>query len=370
MDLQKIFSIKVAKDRIHKTITILGIKIKIRKGFFKKLQNYERDKKIIQESKFWNPLWYVQQYGYNFTRQEALEYWYRKGCKKGESPSKYINVKHCKIACGGLNPIIAYLDKELVFYPDNKNNYKEENDAERIKEYLEYKPTRQAQGVVYTCITNDYDDLREIEIYKYIDKNWDYVCFTDNQEHIKSGQIGIWEIKPLQFDKLDNTRNNRFHKLNPHLLFPQYNQSIYIDSNINILTSYLFDEIKCRNLNLLLPQHFNRLCIYQEYSAVLDAKLDNQDLILEELELLKRNNMPRNYGMLENNVIYRKHNNSEVVAINTEWWDMIKKYSKRDQLSFVYILFKHNIKPLDLSIENTRLDVENFYAFEHKKGRK
>ena len=369
MDLQKIFSIKVAKDRIHKTITILGIKIKIRKGFFKKLQNYERDKKIIQESKFWNPLWYVQQYGYNFTRQEALEYWYRKGCKKGESPSKYINVKHCKIACGGLNPIIAYLDKELVFYPDNKNNYKEENDAERIKEYLEYKSTRQAQGVVYTCITNDYDDLREIEIYKYIDKNWDYVCFTDNQEHINLGQIGIWEIRPLFFNNLDNTRNQRWHKTHPHILFPNYEESVWIDGNINILTNKLYETIKQTPHNILVPEHFKNLCIYTEYQDVLAFKLDDIKVIKKELELIQKACMPANYGFAETNILYRKHHNETIVKCMDMWWDFIKKYSKRDQLAFTYVLWNCGIKPADINTSNTRLDIENYYVFGHKKGR-
>lgn len=366
--ISNIFSITNSENKKHKIITILGVKIKLQNP---KFNNFRRERLIISKTIFWDPEWYKEKYNHkNLTNAKALEYWYKKGWYEGESPSKYINVEYCKNCTKGINPIIAYLDKNLNFYVDNKNNYKDEADADRIKEYLEYKNTRKPQGVVYTCITNDYDDLREIEIYKYIDKDWDYVCFTDNQEHINLGHIGIWEVRPLQFDELDSTRNNRYHKLNPHLLFPQYDQSIYVDSNINILTPYFFDEIKRRNLTLLLPSHYARCCIYQEYSVVLEAGLDNKDLILEELNLLKRNSMPQNYGMLENNLIYRKHNDPKVVTIDTEWWQMVKRYSKRDQLSLVYILFKHNINPLDLSIENTRLDVENFYVFEHKKGRK
>ena len=34
---------------------------------------------------------------------------------------------------------------------------------------------------VYTCITGDYDNLIQ---HTYIDKDYDYICFTDNQKLI------------------------------------------------------------------------------------------------------------------------------------------------------------------------------------------
>ena len=37
----------------------------------------------------------------------------------------------------------------------------------------------EARGVVYTCLTGNYDTLRE---HKYLNKNWDYVCFTDDEK--------------------------------------------------------------------------------------------------------------------------------------------------------------------------------------------
>lgn len=362
---EQLFSFKKDSDKLF--VRLFGIKIKLKLPVV--LKNDFIYKDMISKSPYWDALWYVQKYGHNFTRYEALEYWYNEGWKNGESPSRYINVEYCAPFCKGINPIIAYQNKQMCFFPDCKNNYKEENDFERIQEYLEYKKTRKAKSVVYTCITNDYDDLHEIEIYKYIDKDWDYVCFSDNEQMIKQGQLGIWEVKPLQFDELDNTRNNRWHKLLPHKLFPQYEESIYIDSNINIISDFLFRTVRESNKNFIQPRHFKNMCIYQEYEDVMKAKLDDIELIKKELNFIREAGMPRNYGFGENNVLYRKHNDEKMIKIDEEWWYMVSNFAKRDQLSLAYLLWKYGIKLESSSFENTRFQMENFYVFGHKKGR-
>lgn len=267
-----------------------------------------------------------------------------------------------------INIRIALLAKKIQHQTYNK--YKSDIDIQQIEEYLLYKKTRQAKGVVYTCTTNDYDDIHEIEIYKYIDKDWDYVFFTDNEEHLKQGQIGIWEVRPLQYTELDNTRNNRWHKLNPHILFPEYEQSIYIDANIVILTSHLFDVIKKKNNPFVLPKHFKNKCIYSEYKDVKKTALDSFELIDKELEIIKNAGMPRNYGFCENNILYRKHNDDIIRKIDEEWWYMVKNYAKRDQLSLCYLLWKYGFKIKDITFKNSRLDSKNFFVMSHKKGRK
>ena len=83
-------------------------------------------------------------------------------------------------------------------------------------------------GVIYTCITGGYDKLRS---HTHTNPNWDYVCFTDDL----SMENPSWEIRSLFFDKLDNVRKQRWHKLHPHMLFPEYEKSIWIDANINVL---------------------------------------------------------------------------------------------------------------------------------------
>lgn len=40
--------------------------------------------------------------------------------------------------------------------------------------------------VVYTCIVNNYDEL---PLYRYLNPEWDYVCFTDNTRGVLNSEI-------------------------------------------------------------------------------------------------------------------------------------------------------------------------------------
>ena len=66
----------------------------------------------------------------------------------------------------------------------------------------------------------------------------------------------------------------------------------------------------------------------------------------------------------------KKHNLQEVISIDSEWWNMVKNFAKRDQLSLVYLFWKNGMKIEDITFENARTDVNNFFVFAHKKGAK
>ena len=217
------------------------------------------------------------------------------------------------------------------------------------------------KGVIYTCITGKYDNLIQ---HNCVNKNFDYVCFTDNPELLKQKNVGIWQIRPLVFDKLDSTRNNRWHKTHPHVLFPEYDLSIYLDSNIDVLSNKLFDTIDIHK-NLQIPRHFERDCIYDECQRVIDCKKDSPENVRKILDFLKKNYMPNHYGLTENCILIRHHNNPQIKKIMDEWWDFIENYTKRDQLSFAYVLWKNGMKIEDVVFENARFDYKNYYFESH-----
>ena len=224
------------------------------------------------------------------------------------------------------------------------------------------------KGVIYTCIAGEYDDLIQ---HTCINHNYDYVCFTDNNDMIEKKQIGVWQILPLVFNKLDNIKNARWHKVHPHVLFPNYEKSIWIDSNSDILTSKLFQLIE-NNVSkpLLVPLHFSRDCIYDECQACIMCEKESEQNANAMQAFLKSHNMPENYGLNETNILIRNHLNPQIIAIMEQWWDFIEKYSKRDQLSFSYVLYKNDITVPSISFENARLDFYNFDFVLHKSDKK
>lgn len=208
--------------------------------------------------------------------------------------------------------------------------------------------TLRKKAVIYTCITGNYDQLNN---HSYIHPEWDYVCFTDDLS-VKNNHNSSWEIKPLVFDAMDNVRKNRWHKLHPHILFPEYKRSLYVDSNVNFLNNEIFADIDIaigESRSISLGPHFSRKCIYDELSACLQFEKDDPEIMKEQINLIRKDGFPENYGLFENNIIYREHHNDNVIKIMNDWWWWIKNYSRRDQLSFTYVLWKNNFRISPLS---------------------
>ena len=378
--LEKLFSIK--NNHTHKVVSILGLKLKIRRN--KNMTKRGVDNKLLLNNYAINQLrdsglidykYYNRQCpSLNLDKLGVLQHYLIKGWKENINPSfifdgnnyieRYPQIKE--------NPLLYFLNEGRYRYKDaflcNKYEFCEDD----IIEYNNIRKNKPSNKVVYTCITGNYDDLEEIKGYTFINFDWDYVCFTDNQNLINQKQFGIWKIRPLQFTEHDDTRNNRWHKINPHLILPEYDESIYIDANINILTDKLFKIIDThkKKKKLMLAEHASTICLYKEFEWVLWKKVDKQEIMEAHLKLLQDSGFPKNYGMPENNIIYRQHNKPEIISLMEDWWYMVENYTKRDQLSLPYVLWKHNILTEDvIYFPNTRVDYKNFCTFIHKGKR-
>jgi len=204
------------------------------------------------------------------------------------------------------------------------------------------------KGVIYTCIIGNYDQLNN---HSYISSERDYFCFTDNLS-IKNKNNATWGIKPLAFDKMDNIRNNRWHKLHPHILFPEYERSIYVDGDANFLSDKIFDDFDASikvSKKISLGMHSSRNCIYDELEACLKFGKDDPEVMKAQIELIRKDGFPEKFGLFEHHIIYREHHDKAVIKIMEDWWWWVENYSRRDQLSLMYVLWKNNFMVLPLS---------------------
>lgn len=197
--------------------------------------------------------------------------------------------------------------------------------------------------VVFTCISGNYENLKEIN---NIEPNIDYICFTNNKK-ITSKR---WEIRniPDYLNELDEVRKARCIKVLPHIFLPEYDVSLWIDGNIEIkgnLTEFINEHIE--KSNFLTTKHPDRICVYDESVAVLKLKKDDESIVNKQMDKYRRQLYPEKYGMVQTNVILRKHNEKEIIKICNEWWNEILKHSKRDQLSFNYVCWKNQ----DVNVE-------------------
>ncbi len=202
--------------------------------------------------------------------------------------------------------------------------------------------------VLYTCITGGYDDVCA---HTYIDDSWDYILFTDNPYLLRLGRYTHWIVRPLQFNNLGNVKNSRWHKINAYKLFPEYDYSLWVDGNIVIQSQIFFERINSlvqSNAIISVPIHPSRKCIYNEAQTIKELMIDNKNIVDHEMHRLRLSRYPKDNGLNETCIILRQHNNKKIIRAQKQWWNMVNKYSKRDQLSYNWVMWRNNIQTIPM----------------------
>ena len=136
-------------------------------------------------------------------------------------------------------------------------------------------------------------------------------------------------------------------KINAYKYLPNhYNFSVYIDGNIIIINdiNLLLNQLKkqYKDINFFVPIHPERDCIYDEAKVVLKLRKDKSKYVKPQIKKIKDDGFPTHYGLSENNILIRNHKDPNLIKFMKKWWKIVKKGSKRDQLSFIYISWKYN----------------------------
>ena len=204
---------------------------------------------------------------------------------------------------------------------------------------------------VYTCITGNYDNIHEIENKEI---GVDYLLFTNNKD-IKSD---TWKIIYIEDDSLDNQRLSRKIKMLGHeIIDKNYDISVWMDASVTFkrsvkeFVSTYFDLYKAPFSAFV---HHARNCIYEEAVACIRYNKDTKENVDKHIEFLKKEKFPLNMGLYEMTVFIKEHNNKKVRETMKLWFDMVCNHSKRDQLSFVYCIWKTGMKvnPIELNVFN------------------
>lgn len=192
---------------------------------------------------------------------------------------------------------------------------------------------------IYTSIFGAYDKITEPY---FIPDNCDFYIFTDQ----KVSSDSCWKQLPLpkNIEKMSNVEKNRYIKMFPNELFQNYKYSIYVDGNVQIisdLTEYI-NKINSK-IGLGIHKHHLRDCVYDELVAVCKSGRISKKDAEKHKKYLEKCKMPKNYGLLQCNVIVREHNNKTCIKIMKEWWNEFLLFSKRDQISLPHVLYNNKV---------------------------
>ncbi len=216
---------------------------------------------------------------------------------------------------------------------------------------------------VYSCVTDDYDiilppvPLRKSEI--------QFVLFCASQNSCKG-----WHSVPCVRQLKSGILTNRFHKFFPHLLFPNAEYSIYVDGNIGIIGDILvlLDQFIESGAAIGLFRHRDRATVAQEMIACLDMeKFDKDDRLRYEMQVnnMYLEGMPESQTLTDNAVIFRRHKHPSLAVAMDDWWAQLHTYTKRDQVSLPYVLWKNNV-PTKIWNWNFRERNAYFEKYPHK----
>ena len=195
--------------------------------------------------------------------------------------------------------------------------------------------------VVYTCITGDYDSLLQPLAVR---PDWDYICFTDDASTLSDG---VWQLRPFKYEG-DAAKVSRYPKILPHIALKDYDASLYIDAKIQIIDAGIYDAADAclaGGVPWAGVPHPERDCIYEEIRRCYLSGHARWRDALRLKKQLQNAGFPHHFGLLENNVILRQHNDSQVVAVDEDWWAAYSAGIKRDQLHLMPALQKEGLNP-------------------------
>ena len=157
--------------------------------------------------------------------------------------------------------------------------------------------------VVYTCISGNYDTLREPS---FVTTGWEYICFTDQAVTSK-----VWTIRPLPKEVVDDkslsqVKRQRIIKIQPWRFIGACDICVWVDANLKITGS--IDELVglVGNASLASITHPDRKDIYQESQAIVKYRKDKMENMQTQLDIYRKDGYPENSGLHETNVIVRR----------------------------------------------------------------
>lgn len=220
---------------------------------------------------------------------------------------------------------------------------------------------------VYTAIVGGYDNILQPEA---VDERFDYILFSND---VSEEKLGIWQVRKIPYTNPDPTRMARWVKTHPEDLLPNYIASVWTDGNIVIKTEFVYSriiELLQRNTLVSCMWHNQRNCVYEEAEKLVTIGWEQEKTFLAWTYKLRKEHYPEKNGLWETGFLLRIHSDNRIKRLNQLWWSCIDNYSRRDQISFPYALWKTGIEcPYFLSdSENVRNSTHFKYVY-HDTGK-
>lgn len=223
-----------------------------------------------------------------------------------------------------------------------------------LKKYFPFMSKKDT--VIYTCITGEYDDIREPE---YISEQCDYYLLSEKQPQKETifQWIDIKDVIPPYIS--DNIYKNRYCKMKANKIFPQYRYSVYVDGNITITGDIAESTKYLKRAKIAVMTMYEKDTVYSQALRCMVQGADYPDRWQKQIRDYWLQGLPESTMAYLCNMLVREHNNPICIKLMDDWWKEFCKYTRRDQISFPYVLWKNGIVSEDI------LELDKLFCVNH-----
>lgn len=191
--------------------------------------------------------------------------------------------------------------------------------------------------VVYSCVTGDYDDLKEFG--EFAEPGVDYYFFTNNRDLTSD----FWNVVYVDNEGMDNIRLARKIKVLGHPVLKKYDVVVWLDGASVLrrpVTAFINDKCNLDKYSLVGFAHRERDSIYSEALECIKVGKDSRDVIEDQIVGYREEGYPDHDGLIESTVMVRRGHDEQLDQTMEAWFYEIEHKSYRDQLSFNYVARK------------------------------
>lgn len=176
-------------------------------------------------------------------------------------------------------------------------------------------------------------------------ENVDYHAFVDRI----SNNDTVWNQHIISHTSIDRDyqyrRTAKLPKVLPQIYLPNYDYYVWQDSTHEVVMNpHQMIKNLMKDAEIGLFRHPQRNCAFKEAEELIRIKYDSKYLINDLINFLRTENYPKENGLYELSTFILK-NSKKVFDACILWWEIICKYSSRDQISLPYVLHKMEINP-------------------------
>lgn len=215
--------------------------------------------------------------------------------------------------------------------------------------------------VLYTVIVGGYDTVRRPPRIK----GWDFVLFTDRPVKLWRRIGRSWDVRALSGDGLDIARTSRLPKILPHKYLADYDYSLYADASIVFRRdpTHLAEDRGWPTF--LAADHPYRQDPYAEAAECIRTAKADPEALQRQIDAYQHAGMPADTPLTANGLMFRRHMDPDLIALNEDWWREIVAHTHRDQISLPYVRWRHDFPVEAISLEQYR---EHFTVKSHDRS--